>query len=155
MNLIIHDHENKLRYSKEVVRDAVHFFADRLFEKLTDYSSLHLEISLDDRDPDGTLGETVTYDFDDVETPEFIDIVLANDLSDKEFMVTLAHEMVHVKQLAMGELIVCPDSLDLSWYKKPRNKKSSYWDTPWEKEAEEKEYNLYAEWLSDNGEYTS
>lgn len=56
---------------------------------------------------------------------------------------TLAHEMVHVKQYAMGELA----DLDRQGKVKFNNKKYSrdtfYWMQPWEIEAYGREYGLY------------
>lgn len=142
MNIVFHSYD-KMNYSREAVVKAIRLFADELFDE--DYSRLHLEIAMVDRESDGTIGETITYDFE-TPTPEFIDITLANDLSDKDFMTTLAHEMVHVKQLAMGELVIDEDTLDLSWYKKTKTDNPSYWETPWEIEAEALENDLYEKW---------
>ena len=46
------------------------------------------------------------------------------------WMATLAHEMVHVKQFARNEL----DSALTVWKGKDHTK-TEYWDAPWEKEA--------------------
>lgn len=55
-------------------------------------------------------------------------------------MMTLAHEMVHVKQFAMGEL---EENMNV-WKGKRFSGKTDYWDTPWEIEAHGREYGLWS-----------
>jgi hypothetical protein len=54
------------------------------------------------------------------------------------WLSTLAHEMVHVKQFARGEL-----SLDMkTWKNKKDCDNIEYWDQPWEKEARRLQHKL-------------
>lgn len=46
------------------------------------------------------------------------------------WITTLAHEFVHVKQFARGEL-----NEGLTRWKNKNHEKTEYWDQPWEKEA--------------------
>jgi hypothetical protein len=46
------------------------------------------------------------------------------------WLTTLAHEMVHIKQFARGEL-----SSSLQHWKGRDHSDTEYWDQPWEKEA--------------------
>jgi hypothetical protein len=46
------------------------------------------------------------------------------------WLSTLAHELVHVKQFARGEL-----NESLTRWKNKNHEKTEYWDQPWEKEA--------------------
>jgi hypothetical protein len=78
---------------------------------------------------------------------EFV-ITIDKDLNTKQMLLALAHEMVHVKQYAKGELkdyvkvnkskwkgeIIDPDRVD-------------YWDQPWEIEAHGREVGLYVKFL--------
>jgi hypothetical protein len=62
-------------------------------------------------------------------------------------MDTLAHEMVHVKQYARGELVDCVRKAGYSRWKGkfyPWNGKSE----PWEKEPWKRSKKLYEEWKS-------
>ena len=52
----------------------------------------------------------------------------------KEIGLTLAHEMVHVKQLAKGTLQNKPNGVNI-WSGKRYGKKTPYLDMPWEIEA--------------------
>jgi len=58
----------------------------------------------------------------------------------KDFVVTLCHEMVHVKQYARRELIQRHDHY--RWRKTRMSKDVAYFDRPWEKEAYELENKL-------------
>jgi hypothetical protein len=55
---------------------------------------------------------------------------------------TLAHEMVHLKQMAKRELV------NERWKGKMyRNTNSTYWTLPWEKEAQEQEEILFKQFI--------
>lgn len=54
------------------------------------------------------------------------------------WLANLAHEMVHVKQFARGEL----DSSLTRWKSNPYCENLEYWDQPWEKEARKLELKL-------------
>ena len=58
-------------------------------------------------------------------------IEVANNLSLKELVTTLCHEMVHVKQYARNEM----DEYGKKWKKKVVPEGTNYYDLPWEKEA--------------------
>ena len=57
------------------------------------------------------------------------------------WVVNLAHEMVHVKQFARGEL----DSGLTSWKSNKYCANIEYWDLPWEKEARRLQFKLAEE----------
>jgi hypothetical protein len=57
------------------------------------------------------------------------------------WVVNLAHEMVHVKQFARGEL----DSGLSSWKSNKYCANIEYWDQPWEKEARRLQFKLAEE----------
>lgn len=71
----------------------------------------------------------------------------------KQTLMTLAHEMVHVKQYATGELRDHVPGVS-KWKKELFNEqKTHYYDLPWEIEAHGREFGLYVryiEHLSDN-----
>ena len=61
------------------------------------------------------------------------------------WLATLAHEFVHLKQFVKGELYDYEDG-SVKWKSKVyRDGKVSYEDAPWEKEAYRLEYKLYEE----------
>ena len=65
------------------------------------------------------------------DTKRDFEIEIANNLTLKDFVTTICHEMVHVKQYARGET----DGYGKKWKKKVIAAKTDYYDLPWEKEA--------------------
>ena len=53
------------------------------------------------------------------------------------WLATLAHEMVHVKQFARGEL-----DCSLQYWKGSNHTDTEYWDQPWEKEARKLQHKM-------------
>ena len=82
-----------------------------------------------------SLVDSCFYGFCTPETTrEFeIDIALLGN-----WVMTLAHEMVHVKQFAKGELSIDMDR----WKRNRRVGKLKYTDQPWEREAFRMQHNL-------------
>jgi hypothetical protein len=74
---------------------------------------------------------------------EFV-IVVHKKLNKKQTLISLAHEMVHVKQYARGELKDYLRSEEVKWQNRVYNlNKVEYWSSPWEKEAYKKDRVLY------------
>ena len=57
-------------------------------------------------------------------------------------MSTLAHELVHVKQFARGEL-----TENLQYWKGKDHSETEYWDQPWEKEARRLQIQLMTKYM--------
>jgi hypothetical protein len=77
-------------------------------------------------------------------------ITINRNLSKKETLLALAHEMVHVKQYAKGELkdIFRPVKMT-KWMGESFPENSvDYWDSPWEWEAFGREKGLYIKFLA-------
>lgn len=78
-----------------------------------------------------------SYAFNGITHYKDDEVVIAIDSSLKEekFMTTLAHEMVHVKQICKGQLKF-EDSITTTWMRKHFvNADHNYIDLPWEYEA--------------------
>ena len=58
-------------------------------------------------------------------------IEVSKDLTLKDFVTTVCHEMVHVKQYYRKEM----DGVTMRWKKGKVKDKTGYYDLPWEKEA--------------------
>jgi len=64
----------------------------------------------------------------------------------RRLLETVAHEMVHVKQFARGELDDTP-----AWLGKTYDtNKTEYWDLPWEIEAHGREVGMFIRWCNEN-----
>lgn len=72
-------------------------------------------------------------------------ITINRNLSKKETLLALAHEMVHLKQYAKGELkdIFRPVRMTKWLGEKYSEDSIDYWDSPWEWEAFGRERGLY------------
>ena len=60
------------------------------------------------------------------------------------WMSTLAHELVHVKQFAKKELDVA-----LQYWKGKDHRDTKYWDQPWEKEARKLQFKLMKAYMAE------
>lgn len=100
---------------------------------------------------EGTGGDCIWED-DNHRPREFQINIDKND--DMPYMLqTLAHEMVHVKQFAKGELkdIMKAHSLCKWQGNEYDTEKLEYWDYPWEIEAHGREKGLYLRFCADAG----
>lgn len=85
---------------------------------------------------------------DNHQAREFI-ITIDSRLSKKETLLALAHEMVHLKQYAKGEMkdIFRPTRM-VKWHgNKYLYEEFDYWSSPWEREARSYEMELYVKFF--------
>ena len=71
---------------------------------------------------------------DSVSRPRFFEITIHSGLSKWDYLVTLAHEMVHVKQRVTGQWGQKASGIN-TWHKKVVPPFTKYWDEPWEIDA--------------------
>lgn len=83
-------------------------------------------------------------DYNTAGKPREFTIELDRGLNDKTLLTVLAHECVHVKQYAMGEL---DDNLSVWRGRKVNSDKVPYWEHPWEIEAYGRERGLYVRFI--------
>lgn len=137
---------------------ALEFYANILMEPEI-HEHLNIELHLSKRFKE--FGQVLNDDFI-TNRPQFFTIELkTGDVRDDPFM-TLAHEMVHIKQFATGELTLDfitenIQRLNLNKLKvKPmwmgkyvtfRDCESDYWDSPWEIEAYGRQESLYSRFI--------
>lgn len=132
-------------------------FAHHVLQKLCSprlYRKLDLEIRLD---PDmykesGSLGTCA--DVDGNYPPRDFEIEVASDLSRRYLLTVLAHELVHLKQYARGEMKHMADGRH-RWYGKIFDSSvdtadSNYEMMPWEIEARGLEEILFVDWAETN-----
>ena len=87
---------------------------------------------------------------DDNHFPREFAITIDATLSKRETFEALAHEMVHVKQFALGELIWPEHNKYPKWFGKRINyEHTSYWDLPYEVEAHGREKGLVYQWCDE------
>ena len=72
--------------------------------------------------------------------PRYLVMIIDSKLDYERLLVTLSHEMVHVKQYAKGQVTASRSCKTQYWMGKKVRK--DYYDQPWEIEAYSKERNL-------------
>ena len=82
---------------------------------------------------------------------KFFEIEILRDLPIENLLVTLAHEMVHLKQFASGELkpYCIPANITNFKGKTVNEDLIDYWDLPWEIEAHGRERGLFYRFAAD------
>lgn len=68
----------------------------------------------------------------------------------RRILETVAHEMVHAKQYARGELYESTRQSKHRWHGEWLDKDPDYWDQPWEIEAHGREVGLFVRWAEEN-----
>jgi len=71
----------------------------------------------------------------DPDNPMSIIMLLDSALASESLIDTLCHEMVHVKQFALGQAQVKYRGKKPTFYWLGRRIRADYWDQPWEQEA--------------------
>lgn len=127
---------------KDFVGRAVEYYAGLLLTKRK-ANNLYVEITFKKKLDDDSDG----YCFDHGKDGKYHDfeIEVAKGKSVRETLMTVAHEMVHLKQFVMGELKdgMVPATTTM-WKGRLVNEiKTNYWDLPWEIEAFGREKGLY------------
>ena len=129
----------------QLIRRAVSFFLDKLMTKKLQ-QSLYIEMELikNLEETTGNCG-TATWEDDNVRPKDFT--VEANWNGKKGFgntLKTIAHELVHVKQFARGEMVDLMSVRKVSWQGIRYDRADTeYWDLPWEIEAHGRERGLF------------
>jgi len=144
-----HRHLVNNKITSHKMRNAIKFFANLLMDKSV-YDELHIDIEfvtgmLKSR---GHEGESYCEDWENDSKYRWFTINIDPSISRKNILLTLAHEMVHVKQYAVGELQETASSNITKWNgKKIDDDVIDYWDLPWEIDAHGREKGLYSRYV--------
>ena len=129
---------------KKIERDLMYSLAHFCVKKLMPRKKnllLDIDIRRNLEYNEGLLGGVV--DTDDTNTFE---MDICHTMSLRKKLLTVAHEMVHVKQFTRKELVHTSKLAVKSWKGKDYHD-SQYWDCPWEIEAYGRELGLFAMWV--------
>lgn len=138
------------QYQKDYAESIIRFCANmlmsnRLSQKLE--ITCYLEKNLMQKS--GNTGEC-SWEDDNIRPKEF-EIKVDSSLKLRPLLTTIAHEMVHVKQFAKGEMKDLLSVQKISWQgTKYSNDDINYWDRPWEIEAHGREVGLFIRWAEEN-----
>lgn len=96
-----------------------------------------------------SYGETTYYEGSGIPPKDFI-IEIDSNLTLRTMLETVAHEIVHVKQWATGEMKETKNNFITKFRKhKVNSQKIDYWDLPWEIEALGREEGLFILWAEE------
>lgn len=118
---------------------AIDFFADAL---LTKQLKKHIIIHVKFRKTMNCLGLTGVEDYNSSGKPREFIVEINRDQSQEEIIKTIAHEMIHVRQYAMGQL----NEQGTQWCGKKLKRELEYHKQPWEIEAHDVSDILYEEY---------
>lgn len=123
------------------VKMAAEYYASKLMSRRM-VESLHVKVTIKNKLEDNSDGLCW---FDDHENGvRYFEIELDNRISERQMLINLAHEMVHVKQFSLGELKDGKPATTTVWQGITiRDDEIDYWDTPWEIEAHGREKGLF------------
>ena len=129
---------------RKLIESAAWFYAERLMGKRL-MESLEITINLKKNllSKEGNEGSAIWED--DGHRPREFTIELDSTVKIRNILITLAHEMVHVRQWAKNEMYEYMNTVDLVRFKgeKIHLKETDYWDYPWEIEAYGKQLGLF------------
>lgn len=122
-------------FEKKIIRLAANFFANILMSsRIVENLSIQINVIKSLRNDQKILGSAGPSEHADERYPRNFAIDLDRQKKLKSIIMCLAHEMVHVKQYARGELVY-HNRNDLVTFQKKMYKDDDYWLSPWEIEA--------------------
>jgi hypothetical protein len=130
---------------KKLLATATQYYCDKLLSKRI-ARNIHIEVVLQ-KDLD-EQGYCEIQDYNTTGKARSFLIELDKQANLKTLLTTLAHECVHMKQYATGEL---NEGLSMWRGRKINSDSVPYWDHPWEIEAYGKERGLFTRFLDDHG----
>jgi hypothetical protein len=135
-------------YQQKRVRSVAGFCIRKLVPRMRKLEvEIYLSSTLEKRTE--TVGSCTCVD--DGRDPRYFVIDLDSSKSLRTLLLTLAHEMVHVKQFARNEQEYTPKLNKIRWHGKMVDlSKTDYWDLPWEIEANGREIGLFVQWCREN-----
>ena len=138
--------KNQKKYSKSMA----YFCAKKLMHKnLADNISVKIILRNTLHTEQNNLG-TVIWEDDSYKPREFT-MEIDTSVRLRRVLESVAHEMVHIKQFARGEMRDLMVAEKVSWLGASYHRHSmDYFDQPWEIEAHGRELGLFIRWAEEN-----
>jgi hypothetical protein len=130
------------RSQKKYVKSMVEFCVSKMMPRMR---NLEFEINLKNFGRDDSWGYCIPADHADPYRPRAFEFDINKQAKLRRLLETVAHEMVHAKQFAKGELFESTTNKH-RWKGRYLKKEPSYWDQPWEIEAHGRECGLFVQW---------
>ena len=129
---------------RKLVEHATWYYAEKLMGlRLMDGLEITINLKKNLLVKEGNEGSVIWED--DGFRPKEFTVELDSTVKIRNLLITLAHEMVHVKQWAKNEMYEYLNTLGMVRFKgeKIHLKETEYWDYPWEIEAYGKQLGLF------------
>ena len=136
---------------RKLIEIAAWYYAEKLMGKRTIANlEIHIKLKRGLYKKDNTEGTAIWED--ESYRPKEFTIELDCGVKIRNMLITLAHEMVHIKQWAKGEMYeyAVPGKVRFMKTKYDMND-LDYWDYPWEIEAFGRQLGLFVRFCEDNG----
>jgi len=134
------------RTQRKFAKSIAEFCVAKLMPKML---NLDIEIVIKSFGKDSNYGYCCPNDFG--ECPREFEIEVNKAMRLRRLLETIAHEMVHVKQFAKGELYESTRLGKHRWQGQWIDNDPEYWDRPWEIEAHGRECGLFVRWAESQG----
>ena len=130
------------KVSKQLIADAVYFYAEYLMpDRLL--KNIDIEIILEDNLIKNEHDQAYCVNTSETSTARQFEISVDAGMGKRSILLALAHEMVHVKQYALGELKYNRRQRLHRFQGVSYHPNYMYWEQPWEIEAFGRELGLY------------
>lgn len=134
------------RNQKKYVTSIVQFCINKMMPRM---KNLEITVKLKDLSKSNAYGFCMADpegDAERLDRPRSFELEIHSKMKLRKILETVAHEMVHVKQYARGELYEGSRIAKHRWQGKWVSNNLSYWDQPWEIEAHGREAGLFIRW---------
>ena len=134
---------------REMAADAAHWYAMHLMPRLQNKLFVNIKLIHKLEKKEGLSGDAIWED-DSCNRPREFTIRVDSSMSPANMLMTIAHEMVHVKQYARGELKDFSRNIKICKWKGEvlECEKINYYDLPYEIEAHGREKGLFIRWFN-------
>ena len=133
------------KQQKSYVTSMVNYCAEKLMPRMHNLNIVVKLTTLKD-----AYGYCLSNEDETTDRPRTFEIEVDRKLRLRRLLETVAHEMVHVKQYARGELYQGVRIAKNRWQGKWVSNNVDYWDQPWEIEAHGREAGLFIRWAEAN-----
>lgn len=141
--MIIINVKGGTKSQQKYVKSITNYVVGKLMPRM---KNIEFNIRLRDFGKDPSYGYCLATDDADSYRPREFDIDINRKVRLRLLLETVAHELVHAKQFARGELYQSSVTAKHRWQGKWVSNSMTYWDSPWEIEAHGRETGLFLRW---------
>jgi len=130
---------------REIARDVVEFMQQKYFDNI---ANLQVEMKLSKVLNRDDCADGLCFVLDSGSKPRNFEVCIDTRLSLEDFIKTIIHEFIHIKQYVRGELVDQIRGRAKTTWKTKDHTKTPYSKQPWEREAYRLQEKFYTEYMS-------